>query len=26
LVDAKKNMRVLDAIFKSSKKGSWVKV
>ena len=26
LVDAKKNMKVLDAIFKSSKKGSWVKV
>ena len=26
LVDAKKNMKVLDAIFKSSTKGSWVKV
>ena len=26
LVDAKKNMKVLDAIFKSSKKGSWIKV
>jgi predicted dehydrogenase len=26
LVDSKKNMKVLDAIFKSSKKGSWVKV
>ncbi|MDC0967646.1 Gfo/Idh/MocA family oxidoreductase [Alphaproteobacteria bacterium] len=26
LVDAKKNMKVLDAIFKSSKKGSWVRV
>ena len=26
LADAKKNMKVLDAIFKSSKKGSWVRV
>ena len=26
LKDAKKNMKVLDATFKSIKKGSWVKV
>ena len=26
LIDAKKNMKVLDAIFESLKKGSWIKV